>query len=100
MPRGPRLDAPGLLHHVRARGIERRKIYLDESYFLALIRYIHLNPVRARIVTNVRELKEFPWTGHAALMASAITKRAVRGENVMADLGLDLESIISELGDI
>ncbi len=26
MPRGPRLDAPGTLHHVIARGIERRKI--------------------------------------------------------------------------
>ena len=26
MPRGPRLDAPGTLHHVIIRGIERRKI--------------------------------------------------------------------------
>ena len=26
MPRGPRLDAPGTLHHVIVRGIERRKI--------------------------------------------------------------------------
>ncbi|MEN8251939.1 MAG: transposase, partial [Bacteroidota bacterium] len=26
MPRGPRLDAPGTLHHVILRGIERRKI--------------------------------------------------------------------------
>jgi hypothetical protein len=24
MPRGPRLDAPGVLHHVMVRGIERR----------------------------------------------------------------------------
>lgn len=30
MPRGPRLDAPGVLHHVMARGIERRKIFLDD----------------------------------------------------------------------
>ncbi len=26
MPRGPRLDAPGTLHHVIVRGIERRNI--------------------------------------------------------------------------
>lgn len=26
MPRGPRLDAPGTLHHIIVRGIEKRKI--------------------------------------------------------------------------
>ena len=31
MPRQPRLDAPGLLQHVMARGIERRKIFLDDK---------------------------------------------------------------------
>ena len=29
MPRGPRLDAPGCLHHVIARGVERRPIFHD-----------------------------------------------------------------------
>jgi len=27
MPRGARLDAPGVLHHVMVRGIERRTIW-------------------------------------------------------------------------
>jgi hypothetical protein len=27
LPRGPRLDAPGTLHHVRVRGIERTAIF-------------------------------------------------------------------------
>ena len=27
MPRGPRLDAPGVLHHVMARGLARRAIF-------------------------------------------------------------------------
>ena len=27
MPRGPRLDAPGTLHHIMVRGIERRRIF-------------------------------------------------------------------------
>jgi len=30
MPRPPRLDAPGVLHHVIARGIERRSISRDD----------------------------------------------------------------------
>ena len=31
MPRGARLDAPGSLHHVMIRGIERRTIVEDEK---------------------------------------------------------------------
>jgi hypothetical protein len=31
MPRGPRLDAPGVLHHVMARGIERQRIFQDDA---------------------------------------------------------------------
>ncbi len=30
MPRGPRLDAPDVLPHVRARGLERRRIFQDD----------------------------------------------------------------------
>jgi putative transposase len=30
MPRGPRLDYPGALHHLIARGIERRTIFCTE----------------------------------------------------------------------
>jgi len=31
MPRQPRLDAPGVLQHVMARGIERREIFKDNK---------------------------------------------------------------------
>ena len=31
MPRQARLDAPGVLQHVMARGIERRKIFTDDK---------------------------------------------------------------------
>ena len=31
MPRQPRLDAPGLLQHVMARGIERKEIFKDDQ---------------------------------------------------------------------
>jgi len=30
MPRKARIDAPGALHHIIIRGIERRKIFLDD----------------------------------------------------------------------
>ena len=150
MPRGPRIDAPGLLHHVRARGVEKRKIFLsddnredflnrlnrvceeheailyawclmsnhfhlairtgkkplaktmtsiltgyamrfnlvhrrsghlfqnrykstvvdDEKYFLGLVRYIHRNPLRARVVNTLEALQNYPWTGHAVLMGN------------------------------
>jgi len=30
MPRMPRTDAPGMIHHVVARGIERRQIFMDD----------------------------------------------------------------------
>jgi REP element-mobilizing transposase RayT len=38
MPRGPRIDAPGTIHHVTFRGIERREIFrddIDREAFLA-----------------------------------------------------------------
>jgi putative transposase len=153
MPRGPRLDAPGCLHHVIVRGIERRPLFRDdadredlvarlavmvertatgvlawallpnhfhlllrtasaplsdvmrvlntgyavrfnrrqrrtgylfqnrfksllvdeERYLLELVRYIHLNPLRAHLVSTLEDLAGFPWTGHAALLGR--TKR-------------------------
>ena len=30
MPRKARIDAPGAIHHIICRGIERRKIYLNK----------------------------------------------------------------------
>lgn len=40
----------------------------DEPYLLELVGYIHLNPVRARLVRDVDALGEYRWSGHAALM--------------------------------
>jgi REP element-mobilizing transposase RayT len=31
MPRKSRIDAPGALHHIIVRGIERRKIFYDDN---------------------------------------------------------------------
>ena len=40
----------------------------EDPYFLELTRYIHLNPLRKKIVQGMKELKNCPWTGHSAIM--------------------------------
>jgi REP element-mobilizing transposase RayT len=39
-----------------------------EPYLLELVRYIHLNPLRGRLVKDINELASFPWSGHSVLM--------------------------------
>jgi len=148
MPRQARIDAPGALHHIICRGIERRSIFKDDddrvdfvrrlsillpqtstrccawalipnhfhlllktgevpistvmrrlltgyavsfnrrhrrhghlfqnryksilcqedAYLLELIRYIHLNPLRARQVASLEDLASHPWCGHGNLL--------------------------------
>lgn len=148
MPQQARLDAPGTLHHIIVRGIEKRRIVDDDqdrsdfvtrmgeialktkttlyawalmtnhahillrsgpegvsrymrrlltgyavvynlrhkrhghlfqnryksiiceedAYFKELVRYIHLNPLRAGLVQNMSELANYKWCGHGALM--------------------------------
>jgi REP-associated tyrosine transposase len=36
----------------------------DETYLLELVRYIHLNPLRAGAVKDLEELAEYRWCGH------------------------------------
>lgn len=46
-----------------------KSIVCEEGpYLLELVRYIHLNPFRAKIVKNLQELSEFPYTGHPVLL--------------------------------
>ena len=40
----------------------------DDPYLLEITRYIHLNPLRAKISNNIAELKRYPWSGHAVIM--------------------------------
>lgn len=148
MPRQARLDAPGTLHHIIVRGIEKRRIVDDDKdrsdfvirmgeialktktalyawalmtnhahillrsgpegvskymrrlltgyavtynlrhkrhghlfqnryksivceedgYFKELVRYIHLNPLRAGLVQNMSELTNYKWCGDGMLM--------------------------------
>lgn len=167
MPRKARLDAPGALHHIMVRGIDKTNIFVDhqdktlflerlgenitegqcsvyawvlmdnhlhilfksgkhgisvvmrkqltwyaqyfnhrhkraghlfqnryksilcdeENYLLALIRYIHLNPVRAQIVKTIGELDRYPWSGHSAIVGKA--KRT----------WMDIDTVLSQFGE-
>jgi len=40
----------------------------EDSYFLELVRYIHLNPLRARQVKDISKLDRYCWCGHCVLM--------------------------------
>jgi REP element-mobilizing transposase RayT len=42
----------------------------EDAYLVELVRYIHLNLLRAGIVKNLRELNDCPWSGHFALMGN------------------------------
>ena len=148
MPRKARIDAPGALHHIIVRGIERKAIFKDrfdrtnfvkrlgtilsetdtpcyawvlmlnhvhmllktgltpiatvmrrlltgyaqqfnrrhnrhghllqnryksilcqeDVYLMELVRYIHLNPLRAQVVNDLKSLSQYEWCGHSALM--------------------------------
>jgi len=148
MPRQSRIDAPGALNHIIARGINRKKIFSDDAdrynflsrldkiltdtntacfawalipnhfhlllrtglvpistimrrlltgyamrynrrhrrhghlfqnryksilcqedtYLLELVRYIHLNPLRAKLVKDLKVLEKYPFSGHPVIL--------------------------------
>jgi putative transposase len=59
-----RHDRKGHLFQNRYKSI----VVEEDPYFLELVRYIHLNPVRAKILDSVSQLGRYPYTGHAVLM--------------------------------
>jgi REP element-mobilizing transposase RayT len=40
----------------------------EEPYFLRLVSYIHLNPLRAGLAESLEDLERYPWSGHAVVM--------------------------------
>ncbi len=43
----------------------------EDSYLVALVRYIHLNPLRANIVKTIEELDRYPFCGHRTIIGKA-----------------------------
>ena len=56
----------------------------EDPYFLELIRYIHLNPLRAGMIADLDGLERYPWSGHAVLLG----KRTMEGQNTDEVLAL------------
>ena len=40
----------------------------EDPYMLELVRYIHLNPLRARLVAGYEELCKYPYCGHSVIL--------------------------------
>ena len=40
----------------------------EDPYLLELIRYIHLNPLRAKLVEDLKALDKYPWSGHSTIL--------------------------------
>lgn len=59
----------------------------EETYLLALVRYIHLNPIRAKIIGTLEELDRYPWSGH----------REIVGKTRYA--WMDIKTVLSQFGD-
>ena len=64
-----------------------KSILCDENnYLLALVRYIHLNPIRAKIIHTMEELGRYPWSGHRAIIGKADYP------------WMDIDSVLSQFG--
>ncbi len=40
----------------------------EDPYLLELIRYIHLNPLRAGLVKDLKKLDKYAWTTHSTIL--------------------------------
>jgi REP element-mobilizing transposase RayT len=58
----------------------------EEPYLLELVRYLHLNPLRAKIVSDFRTLDRYPWSGHSAVLG-AVPRRWQDTRTVLAQFG-------------
>jgi REP element-mobilizing transposase RayT len=59
----------------------------EDNYLLALVRYIHLNPVRAGIVKTIEELDQYPWSGHRTIIGKAKLP------------WMDIDGVLSQFGE-
>jgi REP-associated tyrosine transposase len=58
-----------------------------DSYFTELVRYIHLNPLRVKLVADLRELERYPYSGHGVILGT------VKNE------WQDRDSVLSQFGN-
>jgi len=86
------------LHHRTGHLFENRykSILCDEeNYLLALVRYIHLNPVRAGIIRTLEELDRYRWSGHQAIVGG-VKHPWMDTETVLSQFGKTKKKAITE----
>ena len=57
-----------------------------DSYFSELVRYIHLNPLRMKLVANFKALETYPYCGHRGILG------------VVKSEWQDLDSVLAQFG--
>jgi putative transposase len=82
-----RHERSGHLFHNRYKSI----VCEEEPYLLELVRYIHLNPLRAGMVNDMNELDYYTWSGHAVLMGNQ-EMPGQRIDEVLARFGQRIEA--------
>ncbi len=93
-----RHDRSGHLFQNRYKSI----ICEEDTYFLELVRYIHLNPLRAGMVLELDVLDSYPWSGHAGLMGKqklsgqAVDEVLLQFGNNLSDAGWKYRQFIAE----
>jgi REP element-mobilizing transposase RayT len=59
----------------------------EDPYLKELVRYIHLNPIRANLIPDLKELNQYPYSGHMTLMGK------------MKQPWQDVDYVLKEFGD-
>ena len=70
----------------------------DDPYLVELTRYIHLNPLRAGIVKNVKELKGYQWCGHSGIIGR-VKREWQDSDTVLAYFGKRRKKAIENYDD-
>ena len=89
MGRKSRIDAPGALHHIIVRGIERRSIFVDaQDYeiFLDRLGNILSGEIKSRAVISIVAIKQMGFSGADVarvlnITPSAVSKPVLRARN-------------------
>jgi REP element-mobilizing transposase RayT len=73
----------------------------DQNYAAQLVRYINLNPLRARLVTSLEQLKDYTWCGHGFLMGNndALGKSFQKREECLRRFGENEEEALKSYID-
>ena len=89
MPRQARKGSGTGIYHVMLRGINRQDIFEDQEdysrmlpvndipYFVTLLRYIHQNPVKAGLVTEVDEYIWSSWREYEGFLGICSTQPVI-----------------------